>query len=85
MATERVWTAEEIREQQAKNAAALVEMEKTRRANDRVIGIATTVDGLFALTAEGRIFKRNVDPRVTNDGRGATRFTWAEVESPLAS
>ncbi len=79
-----VATAAEIREAQAKLTEQAEQMERERRASDRVVNGWLGVGQIWVVTDLGRIFSRVVDPRVANDGRGGERFIWKEVESPLA-
>jgi hypothetical protein len=76
-------TAAEIREMQAKAAEAAAELERQRRASDRVMSVSQGLNGLYAVTEQGRIFFRSLDDRGNLTRPGTPLYKWSEVEGPL--
>ncbi len=72
-------------EDRAREAAenAIRAAEDARRKSDKLISIASTPDGMIALTETGRLFQRMTDPKHHNDGRTRIKFMWLEIEGPL--
>jgi hypothetical protein len=77
-------TAAEIREMQAKVAEAAAEAERQRRASDRVVNLCPGINGMYAVTEQGRIFFRGLDERGNMNRPGTPLYKWVEVEGPLA-
>lgn len=73
----------ELKEAVVKAQLLSDQMEKERRATDRVISLCEAPSGPLALTANGRIFRHIADPRHFNDGRTSLKLIWVEIAGPL--